>query len=116
MAKQLKIPGAIKGVTVENNILLLMRRHCLECVSGNKEDVENCKARMDACKSKCLLWDYRQGPLTTAETNKRRLLYVINAYCKQCLVGDSVNDCTSDGRGGFKKCDFFELRNVVESD
>lgn len=114
MAKQIKIVGALKGVSIENNILLAIHRHCTECMGGNKKDVENCQAITG--KSRCLLWEYRQGPLTTAERNKQRLLYVINAYCKQCLVGEDVRNCTADKSSGLYRCGLFELRNVVESD
>lgn len=110
MEKRITVAGAVKGVSVENNILLAIRRHCLDCMGGNKEDVDSCKASPESRKSRCALWDYRSGPLTTAETNKKRLLYVINAHCKQCLVGGDVKNCTTDGSNGFNKCVLFELR------
>jgi len=115
MVKSIKIAGAIKGISVENNLLLAIRRHCLECMGGNKEDVDNCQAGPEAGKCKCRLWDYRNGPLTTAEKNKRRLLHVINAHCRECIgQGEDVINCKSDGSGGFDRCNLFELRGMVQ--
>lgn len=113
MKKQIQIAGAVRGVSVENNLLLAIRRHCLECMGGNKEDVENCKA--NAGKSKCRLWEYRIGAFTTAEKTQKRLFYIINAHCRECVgIDTKVTECRCDGSAGFTRCNLFELRNIAE--
>jgi hypothetical protein len=108
MGKVLKIVGALEGVTVENNLLLAIHRHCLKCMGGNKVDVKNCQG-----KTNCRLWGYRMGPLTDEETNKSRLLYVINAHCRECIgQGETPESCQTDGSGMFNRCNLFELRGV----
>lgn len=112
MVKQIQVTGAIKGVSFENNLLLAIRRHCLECMGGNKEDVEKCKACEG--KPKCRLWYYRLGAFTTAERNQRRLLYIVNAHCRECVgPNEDVKNCKADGSNGFTKCNLFELRNLI---
>lgn len=97
----------------ENVILLAIRKHCLHCMSGDKELVENCPAKFElGKKSHCELWEYRRGPLTNAKRFKKRLLSVIHSHCIKCMGKEKeVNDCTCDGREKYRRCTLYEYRN-----
>lgn len=60
-----------KQPSIENETLLAIRKTCLNCMGGNKELVEKCKADCTAGKSQCSLWEYRSGPLTDAKRFKK---------------------------------------------
>ncbi|HWQ49883.1 MAG TPA: hypothetical protein VN414_13270 [Methanosarcina sp.] len=100
-----------ESVKEENVILLAIRKHCLHCMGGDKELVDNCPADWNSGVSACTLWGYRNGPLTHAKRYKKRLLSVISANCRNCLgKAKEVRECTCDGRGGYRKCTLYDYR------
>ena len=96
----------------ETTILLAIHRTCLHCMSNDKDAVENCPAGPDAGLSRCMLWKYRQGPLSAANHAKRYILATIHEHCKKCIGSEKeIDKCTTDGRGGYRKCLLFDHRN-----
>jgi hypothetical protein len=60
-------------MTTKTELLQVIRKHCLNCVSGSYSEVENCTSwKSSSMYSACVLYPYRFGvdPMEASEARK----------------------------------------------
>jgi hypothetical protein len=99
---------------IKNELLLAVKKHCLDCMGGDKESIDNCKASRESSQSFCLLYDYRAGPLTQTKVSLKQLKLTIKQNCQRCIgPGEKVENCTCNGSDGFNKCKLYDHRMIL---
>lgn len=98
--------------TVAAEMLRGVAQKCNFCMSGNRNDVNACAAGPHSKKSKCALWKYRKGAFSRRSTDIDMISSAVYKHCSNCIGKSEIINCTSDGNGGYHKCELFDYRLI----
>lgn len=96
--------------TVAAEMLIHIAQKCSYCMSGIRQDVNECKACPSSGKSKCSLWKYRKGAFSKRSSDIDMVTSAISKHCGECVGKSEIIKCTSDGSKGYHKCELFDYR------